>query len=246
MDRTANFPSDCAAEPRSLTVRVCNPGLGCVLVLDNDPKYRESACAALGRAGFEVEGLDDPRDVLEHVARFAPDTLVLDRHLPGDSGELIACRLRVYFGLNRPAVVFWTADPDRDMEAGLLSGIVDDVVVKGQQRIDVLVQRVIKETGWEYISDNLLLKREDGTVLYRGQRSRPLTARELDFLFQLVMQGSAGVSRGQAWMLLEEPGDGDSNKLFVNSVMSRFKAKLPPLLRAAFLRARGKGWYLKT
>lgn len=234
-----------AAQPvdfSPLTVPSCYPGLGRVLVVDDDEDYLKLACSALSAAGFEAEGLSDPREVFDRFKVFNPDAIVLDRSLPGDSGEMIACRLRAYLGPHCPALLLWTGDSSRQIEAELLTGIIDDLVVKGQQGLDVLVQRVIKLTGWVNVGSGVLLKRKDNTVLFRGERGQPLTDREVDFLYQLGFQSGAGVSRSQGRMTLIEPDSSDSSDLLLNSVVNRFKRKLPPALRAALVTGRGKGW----
>lgn len=225
-----------------LTVPSCYPGLGRVLVVEDDEDYLKLACSALSATGFEVEGLSDPREVLDRFEVFNPDAVVLDRSLPGDSGEMIACRLRAYLGPHCPALLLWTGDSSRQLEAELLTGIIDDLVVKGQQGLDVLAQRVFKLAGWAHVGSGVLLNRKDNTVLFRGERGQPLTGREVDFLYQLGFQSGAGVSRSQGRMTLLEPDSSDSNDLLLNSVVNRLKRKLPPALRAALVAGRGKGW----
>lgn len=225
-----------------LTVPSCHPGLGRVLVVEDEEGCLKLACAALSAAGFDAEGMSDPRGLFDRIEVFAPEAIVLDRVLPGDSGEMISCRLKAYLGPHCPALILWTGDSSRQTEAALLSGLVDDVVVKGQQGIDVLVQRVIKQTGWVHVGSDVLLKRKDNTVLFRRERGQPLTGREVDFLYQLAIQGGAGVSRSQGRMLLLEPGASDSSRLLLNSVVNRFKHKLPPALRAVFVTVREQGW----
>lgn len=230
------------AKSSGFTVPSCHPGLGRVLVVEDEEDYLTLACSALSAAGFKAEGLSDPREVFDRFEVFNPDAVVLDRLLPGDSGEMIACRLRAYLGPHCPALLLWTGDSSRQTEAGLLTGIIDDMVVKGQQGLDVLVQRVIKLTGWAHAGSGVLLNRKDNTVLFRGERGQPLTDREVDFLYKLGFRSGAGVSRSQGRMLLLEPGASDSSRLLLNSVVSRFKRKLPPALRAALVTGRGKGW----
>lgn len=221
------------------------PGLGRVLVLDDDEASRDLAFTALTAAGFETEGLDHPRDFFDRLEGFSPDVLVLDRRLPGDSGDMLAVRLRASLGPRRPPVVLWSAEAGRETEATLLTAFIDDFVVKCQQSVDILVQRVVKLAGWDYVAPDLMLRRKDGIALYRGARSAPLTAREIDFLYLLGQQGAAGVGRAQGRLVLLLDA-GLHNKHLLNRALSRFKSKLPPPLRAALVTLRGKGWRLDS
>lgn len=212
-----------------------------MMVLDDDEGCLQLAAAALTHAGFEVEAFSQVKDFIEGFDRGLPAAVVLDRRMPGDSGDLLACRLRATLGPLRPPVILWTADPSRETEAALLSGIIHDFVVKGQQCVEVLVQRVINHSGWEHVGRDLLLRRKDATVIYRDQLSCPLTEREVGFLAALAAAGT--VTRPQGRMMLL---DGDAgSELNLNRVVSRFAKKLPRALRAKFLTVRGKGWRLE-
>lgn len=227
------------------TVPTRIPGLGRVMVIDDDQECLQLACTALSSVGFEVQGLEDPGRFFDELDRFQPDALVLDRHMPGESGDMIAIRLRAFLGPRRPAVILWTADAGRKIEAALLSGIANDIVVKCQQGIDVLVQRVISQAGWDHVGRGLMLRRKDAVVLFGGKKGRALTPREIDFLYRLAISGSVMVPRKEGELLLLELGEGESSTLLLNQVVSRFKRKLPPALRAAFVTVRGKGWRLE-
>lgn len=220
-------------------------GFGRVLVLDDDQECLQLACTALSMAGFQVEGLDCHAGFFDRLEAFTPDVVVLDRRFPGAPAEMIAARIRGFPGPHRPAVIMWTADATRDVEAVILGGLVSDLVVKCQQGIDVLVQRVINQTGWDEIADGLWRNVKDATVLYEGQRSRPLTVREIDFLYQLAQEKEKGLSRSEGCMLLLDLTKVTANGRLLDRVFYRLKRKLPPNLRATLLTVRGKGWRLE-
>ncbi|MBI3299908.1 MAG: response regulator [Elusimicrobia bacterium] len=210
-------------------------------MVDDDQECLELACIALTAAGFAVEGLSDPRLLFERLGAGTPDVVVLDRHMPGDSGDMLAAKLRAAFGPHRPPVLLWTADAGRGIEAGLLSGLVAEVIVKGLQGVDVLVQQAINHAGWDHVGPGLMYRRRDGRLLHGGRTSRPLTEREVDFVYQLAAAGAAGVGRTQAKLLLLEPGASESSNTLLNQVIARFKRKLPTTLRRILVTVRGKG-----
>lgn len=215
------------------------------MVLDDDAECLDLARVALSTAGFKVDAFEGLKQFFDHLESGLPDALVLDRHFPGGSGEMLAARLRGLLGRERPPVVLWTADSRRDLEATLLTGLVNDMVIKGQQGTDTLVQRVVNLVGWEHMGKGMMLNAKGGFVLFRGERSRPLTGREIDFLLKLGMSGSGGVCRGAGRLMLLEPGD-DRRNLALNRVVNRLMRKLPPALRAALVTVRGEGWRLDS
>lgn len=215
-------------------------GLGRVFVLDDDAACLRAACAALKAGGFDVQGFRRPEDFFAAFDDGPPTAVVLERRLRGASGDLLTARLRAYLGPRRPAVVLWTADERRDTEATLLSGLADDLVLKGQQDVAILVKRVINRAGWDHVGPGLFCRREEGVLLYKGQRSEPLTPRELDLAYSLT--DSAGVTRSQARRLMLEPDAKTAVEVHVNVVLCRFRAKLPPALRSALVTTRGQGW----
>lgn len=215
-------------------------GLGRVAVLDGDRDGRALTCAALTAAGFDARGYEHPEDFYKSLDHGLPAVLVVDRRLPGTSGDLVAAKLRAHLGARRPAVVVWTADPSRDSEATLLSGLVDDVVVKGEQDLAILVRRVINRAGWDPVGPGLYCHRRDAALLFKGELSEPLTPRELDLAYSLA--ASEGVTRPQARGLTLDPDAKTAAEVHVNVVLCRFRAKLPPALRAALVTTRGQGW----
>lgn len=215
-------------------------GLGRVAVLDGDGGSLKAACAALTDAGFDARGYACVEAFYESLDGGLPAVVVSERRLPGASGDLMAAKLRAYLGPRRPAVVLWTAEPSRDCEATLLSGLADDVVVRGEQDLAILVRRVINRAGWDPVGPGLYCHRRDATLLFKGELSEPMTARELDLAYSLT--DSAGVTRSQARRLMLEPDARTAAEVHVNVVLCRFRAKLPPALRAALVTTRGQGW----
>ena len=223
-------------DPLSPTVT----GLGRVAVLDGDRACQAAACAALDEAGFEAQGFARAEDFYESLDRGVPAVVVLDRRLPGASGDMVAAKLRAELGARRPAVVIWIAEPSRDCEATLLSGLADDVVVKGEQDLAILVQRVINRAGWDPVGPGLYCNRREGVLLYKGERSEPLTPRELDLAYLLA--ATEGITRPQAKRMMIELDAKTAAEVHLNVVVCRFRAKLPPSLRAVLATTRGQGW----
>ncbi len=76
-----------------------------VLVADDDYDLVASLSTLLRDQGYEVRGVHHGGDVVESVAEFAPDALLLDIGLPQQSGYEIARVLRERYGSARPVIV---------------------------------------------------------------------------------------------------------------------------------------------
>jgi CheY-like chemotaxis protein len=70
-----------------------------VLIVDDEPPNIRLLEAMLRAAGYaNVRGTTDPLAVLPHYAKFRPDILLLDLHMPGLTGFEVMGRLREVVG----------------------------------------------------------------------------------------------------------------------------------------------------
>jgi len=74
-------------------------------------------------AGFELRVAEDGREALEIVGEWQPDVLVLDAHLPGDSGHEVLRRLRELPALRAAPAYMCSADAmPEDVQRALATG----------------------------------------------------------------------------------------------------------------------------
>lgn len=78
-----------------------------VLVVDDESGILNLTCAALDRAGYEVEGVRDGEEALRRMAANRYDVVVCDMKMPGIGGRAVFERSRT---LNQGAFVFMTGD----------------------------------------------------------------------------------------------------------------------------------------
>lgn len=103
------------------------PAAPSILVVEDDPKTRDTLVLYLEHAGFSVRAVGDGPSALAEAERARPDLAVLDRMLPGLDGMELCRRLRADAPL---PVIFLTARAtEEDRLAGLDLG-ADDYVVK--------------------------------------------------------------------------------------------------------------------
>jgi len=85
-----------------------------ILVADDDPDIVLSLMTLLRAEGHEALAVHHGADVVDTVADFAPDALLLDIGLPQQSGYEIALALRERYGSARPVILAITG---RDLPA---------------------------------------------------------------------------------------------------------------------------------
>ena len=98
-----------------------------ILVVDDEPTYRDTLSFNLGRDGFEVETASDGNMALERFHSKNPDLILLDLMLPGISGEEVARRVRQESSV--PIIMLTAKDSEIDKVVGLEVG-ADDYVTK--------------------------------------------------------------------------------------------------------------------
>ena len=101
----------------------------CVLVVDDDPRFREFVSTTLRRGGYRAVEASTGEEALDLAERERPAAVVLDVHLPGISGHEVCHKLGR--AGDRPPVLFVSGERVEayDRVAGLLVG-GDDYLVK--------------------------------------------------------------------------------------------------------------------
>src|SRR5262245_5048112 len=149
-----------------------------ILVVDDDPSFREYVSSLLVEAGYTVADADSGKAALLTFGERPPGLVILDVCLPGFSGYEICRQLRTRFGERLPVIfVSGTRTESYDRAGGLLIG-ADDYVVKPFSP-DELIARV----------ERLLVRsRIDSTATDQACEVAGLTEREAQVL-QLLAGG---------------------------------------------------------
>jgi two-component system phosphate regulon response regulator PhoB len=106
------------------------PGVPRVLVVEDEPDIAALIAYQLTREGFRVETAGNGPEALEAIGREVPDLVVLDRMLPGLSGDEVLARLKAERATSSVPVLVLTAKREQeDRIAGLELG-ADDYLTK--------------------------------------------------------------------------------------------------------------------
>jgi diguanylate cyclase (GGDEF)-like protein len=101
-----------------------------VSILDDDLLLAEHYSWVLKSAGFEVQVIRDPDEVIAALLTFKPDVLLLDMHMPAFSGAEISGVIRQYDSLSSLHVTFLSAEHDIQQQLQALSFGADDFITK--------------------------------------------------------------------------------------------------------------------
>lgn len=140
---------------------------GTVLLVDDDPGFRELVSLLCQRAGYASREAATSEDALASARSEPPDVVILDVNLGATSGYQLCREFRDEFGEQLPIIIVsGRADPS-DRVAGLLLG-ADDYVTKPFDPDDLLarVRRAVERSRSHV----------------RKAESMRLTARELEIL----------------------------------------------------------------
>ncbi len=205
-----------------------------VLVVEDHPKLALTVATGLRHAGMAVDVAFDGRDALDQVAEADYDVVVLDRDLPGVSGDEV-CRRLVRHGSTIRVLMLTAAGDLEDRVQGLALG-ADDYLPKPFEfpelvaRIRALSRRPGQSLPPVLSHDDIELDPARRTATRAG-RDLGLNPKEFAVLEILLAARGTVVSSEQ---LLTRAWDQNADPFSqaVKTTMSRLRAKLgdPPVI----------------
>ena len=123
-----------------------------VLIVDDDYELANHYRLVLSAANMLVKVVNEPSQLLETIAQFSPEVLLLDVNMPGSSGPELAQMIRFNDDWIRIPIIYLSAETDIGLQMSALLKAGDDFVTKP-------------------ISDKSLI----ATVFARTQRARLLS-----------------------------------------------------------------------
>ncbi len=164
-----------------------------VLVIDDDESQTQYQANVLRGAGLEVATLSMPLRILEMMAEFKPELLLLDLHMPQCSGVELANMLRQHRAYEDVPIVFLSAEFDvkKHFEARLVGA--DDFLVKPidehllvasvvnrVQRARSLQRQVTRDSMTALLNHEKLLEELQREVSRAGRQGTPMSFCMLD------------------------------------------------------------------
>src|SRR5262245_14485523 len=218
-----------------------------VLVVDDDPEFRNLLLTGLSRAGLDCEGAPDgptARQLLDRVGTEPFDLILLDVKMPGQTGWELLLELREH-GKETPVIFVSGLDSTEEKVKGLRLG-ADDYVTKDFEfeelvaRIGAVIRRRRSLAPIEYADLKLDLTKR---TAWRGGQQIDLSPREFDLLRTLVSRPGQVLNRSdllrEVWSI-----DFDPETNVVDVHVARLRRKLDrhgvPLIHTV----RGEGYRL--
>tara|TARA_Y100001960_G_scaffold249026_1_gene264872 strand:+ start:828 stop:1535 length:708 start_codon:yes stop_codon:yes gene_type:complete len=98
-----------------------------ILVVDDNLDLREALSDYLGKAGFDVIGAENGREMWQQLKKHSPDLIILDIMMPGEDGFTLCQKLRRDSQI--PIIMLTAVTEEADRVAGLEMG-ADDYITK--------------------------------------------------------------------------------------------------------------------
>lgn len=101
-----------------------------VLIVDDDARLAEHFRLVLLGAGMQVDVLSQPEDIIERLAAFRPELVLMDMHMPAYSGPELAGVIRQHDNWISLPIVYLSAETDFDKQLQALGRGADDFLTK--------------------------------------------------------------------------------------------------------------------
>ena len=222
-----------------------------IVIIEDEPAIRQELKLLLENALYKVTALDEFQDTATAALAAAPDLILLDIKLPGESGFDVCTKIRA---VSEVPIIFLTSQTDcADELNGMLKG-GDDYITKPfylpllLARITAVLKRTAKAAGQGKEQDILQYKGVELDIARGSIRCQDslaeLTKNEFKILYYLFQNTGRIIPRIE---LIEYLWDNqvfiDDNTLSVN--MTRIRTKLEQLGVHNFVETkRGMGYRL--
>ncbi|HIW83901.1 MAG TPA: response regulator transcription factor [Candidatus Dorea gallistercoris] len=220
-----------------------------ILIVEDDRTIAENLTAHLRRWNYEVEYVEDFKNVMEQFGRFDPQLVLLDIVLPFYNGFYWCQEIRKIS--NVPIIFLSSANDNMNIVMAMNMG-GDEFIEKPfdlsvvTAKVQAVLRRVYSLQGVVNVMEyqGLLLNLGDATVTFQGEKLE-LTKNEFRILQVLMENAEKIVSRDEIIARLWESDEFiDDNTLTVN--VARLRKKLESLGAKDLIRTKkGVGYFLK-
>jgi two-component system, OmpR family, KDP operon response regulator KdpE len=202
-----------------------------ILIVDDDPTFRQGLCASLRSSGYEVDAARNAEEALEYVRQRPVDIVLLDINMPG-LGGLQACP-RIRAAAPQVGILMLTVrDAEEDMVLALETG-ADDYVTK-PFRFRELIARlhaVLRRTGGEGAAQVPVLRvgelelGVEHRTLRKAGKDVHLSPKEFEILALLMQHVNVPVTHAKILRTIWGPEYGDEPE-YLRSYMKTLRKKI--------------------
>jgi PAS domain S-box-containing protein len=114
-----------------------------ILIVEDDPIWREVCVRALNQNGWQVFEAEDGESALHYLAQSRPSLILLDLVLPMMDGFQFLDRVRSHAEWQGIPIIVMTAKQLTDEERSRLNGAVLAILEKGRRQLDDLLEDVL-------------------------------------------------------------------------------------------------------
>ncbi|WP_314454525.1 response regulator transcription factor [uncultured Microbacterium sp.] len=202
-----------------------------VVVVEDDATVRTVVAEYLRADGYDVVAYSDGSTALAALASDLPDVLVIDRMLPGVSGDELCIDVRRRSDV--PVLMLTARGSVEDRIGGLERG-ADDYLTKPfamrelQLRVRALLRRRVGAAGSSDFSVGPLRVDPAGRRVWNGADEVVLTAREYDLLLHLARHPERVFTRDELLQAVWGWTFGDASTVTVHVRRLREKIEVDP------------------
>ena len=139
-----------------------------VMLVDDDQDITGLQAEILRYAGMEVLAVNQPLHSLQHAARFKPDLVILDMHMPDMNGMELAVLLRQDPEFLLLPIIFVTADTDATLHKNIKALGINALLTKPFEAADLI--RVSQQA----LADTSALKNRVARVTRQNQQPQQI------------------------------------------------------------------------
>ncbi|WP_020146390.1 diguanylate cyclase [Thioalkalivibrio sp. ALJ15] len=164
-----------------------------VLIVDDDADLAEHMRLVLTAAGMEARVLDAPRNIMETIAAFRPELVLMDLYMPEYAGTDLAGLIRQHEACTHLPIVYLSAETDIERQIEAMGRGADDFLTKPISDVQLvaaarsriararqLEERISKDSLTGLLKHASIKEAASREVLRARRVGRPVTLAMLD------------------------------------------------------------------
>jgi two-component system, OmpR family, KDP operon response regulator KdpE len=203
-----------------------------ILLVDDDPAFRQGLCASLVTAGYVADTARNAEEAFAYVRERPVDVVLLDFNMPEVSG-VDACR-RIRAAAPHAGILMLTVRDSEDDKVEALEAGADDYVTKPFQFRELVarMRAVLRRTGPDSVPAIPVLRAGEleveieHRVLRKGGREIHLSPREFELLVFLMQHRGIPLARARILRALWGPeyaDESDHLRAYVKNVRKKIE-----------------------